>query len=110
MTFNFPEEGAYFLVLDYYENGGGESIEFFQTNSVGGARRLINVNSELVVYRDNIARIDADNVRVVDDDRILCSVNVVGAAPGMWSVIVTPECGEAAQCRLEDALEIVAAR
>jgi hypothetical protein len=110
MTFNFPEAGTYFLVLDYYENGGGESIEFFQTNSVGGARRLINVNSELVVYRDNIAWIDADNVRVVDDDRILCSVNVVGAAPGMWSVIVTPECGEAAQCRLEDALEIVAAR
>jgi hypothetical protein len=110
MTFNFPEAGTYFLVLDYYENAGGEALEFFQTNSAGGDRRLINVDSELIVYRDNVGRIDAYNVRVVSDDRILCSADVVGAAPGMWSVIVTPECGETAQCRLDDALEIVAAR
>ncbi len=110
MTFNFPAAGAYFLVLDYYENGGGESIEFFQTDSTGGSRRLINVDAELVVYRDDVARIEARSVMVVDESRIICSIDLFNAEPGMWSVIVTPECGEAAQCRLDDALQIVQAR
>ena len=71
---------------------------------------MINVDAELVVYRDSIARIEASSVMAVDDNRIICSVDVFGATPGMWSVIVTPECGEAAQCRLDDALQIVQAR
>ena len=45
-------------MIDFFENGGGEEIEFFQTNANGGDRRLINVDSELMVFRDNATLID----------------------------------------------------
>jgi len=74
MTFNFPAAGAYPLVLDYYENGGQENIEFFQTNATGGNRRLINVDAELTILRDDVAKISATNVVVVDAQTITCGV------------------------------------
>jgi len=107
MTFNFPAAGSYPLVLDFYENGGGEEIEFFQTNSTGGDRRLINVDAELVVFRDDVTRIDAMNAGVVDASTIACQFNLDGAEPGWWNVVVTPPCGEAASCHLDDALLII---
>jgi len=110
MSFNFPAAGNYFLVLDYYENGGGESIEFFQTNSTGGDRRLINVDAELIVFRDDITKIYPSNVMVINESTITCEVNLNGVEPGLWNVIVTPECGEVAQCHLNGALEVVPAR
>jgi hypothetical protein len=108
MSFNFPAAGTYYIVLDFYENSGGEEIEFFQTNSTGADRRLINVDAELVVFRDDVTRIDATNVLVVDESTITCQVDLAGAEPGTWNVIVTPECGEASRCTLDDALQIVA--
>ncbi len=108
MSFNFPAAGTYRLVLDFYENGGGEEIEFFQTNSTGADRRLINVNAELVVFRDDVKRIDATGVTIVDTNTITCQVDPAGAEPGAWNVIVTPECGETSQCKLDDAIEIIA--
>jgi hypothetical protein len=110
MSFNFPAAGNYFMVLDFYENGGGEEVEFFQTNSTGGDQRLINVNAELVVFRDNVKRIDATNVVVAGVNTITCRVNLGGAEPGKWNVIVTPQCGEASRCTLDDALQIVACK
>jgi hypothetical protein len=105
MMFSFPAAGSYYIVLDYFENSGGEEIELFQTNSTGGDRRLINVDAELVVFRD--IRIEATNVMVVDANTITCQVDVNGAGSGMWDVIVTPECVQAAEGKLEDALQIV---
>jgi len=107
MTFDFPAAGSYYMVLDFFENGGGEEIEFFQTNSTGGNQRLINVDAELVVFRDNVIKIDATNVVVADANTITCQVDVNGVEPGMWDVVVTPECGQAAEGELEDALQIV---
>jgi hypothetical protein len=107
MTFNFPAAGSYYMVLDFFENGGGEEIELFQTNSTGGDRRLINVDAELVVFRDNVIRIEATDVVVADESTITCETDLNGAEAGMWNVIVTPEC-EAAKGELDDALEIVA--
>jgi hypothetical protein len=110
MIYNFPAAGTYSLVLDYFENTGGEEIEFFQTDSSGGNRRLINVDSELTVYRDAVQRIAATNVTVVDENTITCRADVTGAAPGAWNVIVTPECGDAAKGTLEGGLQIVASQ
>jgi hypothetical protein len=106
MTFNFPAAGSYPLVLDFYENGGGEEIEFFQTNSTGGDPRLINLDAELVVFRDDVIRIEAINAGVIDAGTVACQFNLDGAEPGWWNVVVTPPCGEAATCRLDDALLI----
>jgi len=110
MTFDFPADGSYYLVLDYFENGGGEEIELFQTNSTGGDRRLINVDAELIVFRDDITRINATNVVVANQDTINCQVDLTGAEPDTWNVIVTPPCGDAARCTLDDALQIVLCR
>jgi hypothetical protein len=108
MTFDFPAPGSYYLVLDFFENGGGEEIEFFQTNSTGGDPRLINVDAELVVFRDDVTRIDATNVVAADANTIACQVDLEGVEPGTWQVIVTPPCGEAASCELVDAVQMVA--
>ena len=59
MTYNFPAAGSYPLVLDYFENSGGEEIEFFQTDATGGNQRLINVDSEVTVYRSAMELITA---------------------------------------------------
>jgi hypothetical protein len=106
MTFDFPAAGSYYLVLDYYENGGGEEIEFFQTNSAGGDRRLINIDSELVVFRDNDTIIYATDVAIVDEKTITCHVDIKGAEPGAWNVVVTPEYGDAAKGVLRGAVQI----
>ncbi|MBE0537256.1 MAG: lamin tail domain-containing protein, partial [Phycisphaerae bacterium] len=95
MTFNFPAAGTYFLQLDFFENGGGEEIEFFQTNSTGGNPQLINGGSELLVYRNNVMRINATNVVIESGSQMTCDVNVGGALPGLWKLVVTPECGQA---------------
>ena len=108
MTFDFPAAGTYYMVLDFYENSGGEEIEFFQTNSTGGDQRLINIDAELVVFRDDVKKINATGVIVANANTITCQVDLNGVEPGAWNVIVTPECGEASRCILEDALQIVA--
>ena len=108
MFFDFPAAGRYYLVLDYFENGGGEEIELFQTDSAGGNRRLINVDAELVVFRDDVKRVEATNVVVEDANTIACQVDLDGAETGMWNAIVTPEAGEAWSSGLDNALEIIA--
>lgn len=107
MTFNFPAAGTYPLVLDFYENGGQENIEFFQTNATGGNRRLINVDAELTVLRDDIAKITATNVVVVDTQTITCDIDLTGVAPGQWNLVVTPISAQGIRSELENALEIV---
>jgi len=106
MTFDFPAAGRYYLVLDYFENTGGEEIEFFQTDSVGGDRRLINIDSELVVFRDNDTKINASDVVVADEKTITCQADLEGAEPGVWNVVVTPEYGDSAKSVLRGAVEI----
>jgi hypothetical protein len=108
MVYNFPAAGTYPVVLDFFENGGGEEIEFFQTDSNGGDARLINVDSELVVYRSAIEKIVATDITVMDENTIACRADVTGATPGDWNVIVTPECGDAAKGTLVGGLKIVA--
>jgi hypothetical protein len=108
MFFDFPAAGRYYLVLDYFENGGGEGIELFQTNSTGENRRLINVDAELVVFRDDVKRVEATNVVVEDANTIACQVDLEGAETGMWNAIVTPEAGEAWSSSLDNAMEIIA--
>ena len=104
MIYDFPGPGTYYLVLDFYENGGGEAIEFFQTNATGGDRRLINVDSEMVVFRDAVVRIGATNVTVVNENTLTCQVNLNGAEPGLWNLVIKPECGESV---FNDAVEVV---
>jgi hypothetical protein len=106
MTFDFPAAGSYYLILDYFENVAGEEIEFFQTNSAGADRRLINVDSELVVFRDNDTRIDATDVVIVDENTITCQVDLTNAEPGAWNVVVTPEYGDTAKGVLPGAVQI----
>jgi hypothetical protein len=107
MTFDFPAAGSYYLILDYYENTGGEEIEFFQTDSVGANRRLINLDSELVVFRDNATTIEATDVVIVDENTITCRVDLAGAQPGTWNVVVTPPYGDTARADLPGGLLIV---
>jgi hypothetical protein len=107
MAFDFPAAGSYYLILDYYENNSGEEIEFFQTDSFGGDRRLINIDSELVVFRDNDTIIEATDIIIVDENTITCQVDLTGAEPGLWNVVVTPQYGETARCDFPDAVEIV---
>jgi hypothetical protein len=107
MTFNFPAVGSYYLILDYYENNGGEEIEFFQTDSNGADRRLINLGSELVVFRDNDTTIAATDVLIVDENTITCQVDLTGAKPGAWNIVVTPPYGDTARADLQEGLLIV---
>ena len=107
MTFDFPAAGSYYLILDYYENGGGEEIEFFQTDSNGADRRLINIDSELVVFRDDDTRIEATEVVIVDENTITCQIDVTDAEPGAWNVVVTPQYGETARSDLPGGLLII---
>jgi len=106
MTFDFPDEGGHYLVLDYFENDGPEEIELFQTNSAAGNRQLLNHGAELKVLRD-ITKIYATNVVVIDANTITCQVNLNAARPDIWNVILTPECEQASTCNLDDALQIV---
>jgi len=108
MAFDFPAAGSYYMILDYYENTGGEEIEFFQTDSNGADRRLINVDSELVVFRDNATTIEATDVVIVDENTITCRVDLTGAEPGAWNVVVTPPYGDTARADLPGGLLIIA--
>jgi hypothetical protein len=107
MTFDFSAAGSYYLILDYYENGGGEEIEFFQTDSAGADRRLFNIDSELVVFRDNDTIINATDVVIVDENTITCRVDLTGAELGAWNVVVTPPYGQAARGDLPAGLLII---
>jgi hypothetical protein len=107
MAFDFPAAGSYYLILDYYENNGGEEIEFFQTNSVGANRRLINIDSELIVFRDNDTIIEAADIVIVDENTITCRFDLAGAEPGLWNIVVTPQYGDTARCDFPGAIEIV---
>jgi hypothetical protein len=59
------------------------------------------------VFRDNATKIDATDIEVVDESTITCQVDLDGAEPGTWNVTVTPECGTAARCRLDTAVQII---
>ncbi len=106
MTFNFPAAGTYFLQLDFFENAGGEEVEFFQTNATGGDRRLLNVNAELTVFRDSAANIAISNIVVVNASTITFDADLTGAEPGMWDAVLTPECDVAGSV-LQNAVEVL---
>jgi len=112
MTFSFPAPGKYHIVLDYFENNGGEGIELFETDETGGNRRLINVDSDsdLIVYRDDTKRVEATDVVVTDANTITCRVDLIGAEAGSWNAIVTPEAGEAWSADLENAADLLECR
>ena len=95
------------MVIDFYENNGGESIEFFKTDAAGGDPRLINVDAELFVVRALAMQIEAHDVVAVDAQTITCKIDLTDANPGLWNVVVTPPAGFSAPCELEAALEIV---
>ncbi len=104
MTYDFPAAGAYYLVLDFFENGGGEEIEFFQTNVTGGNRKLINVDAEMVVLRDAVVRISATDVAVADENTMTFLADLEGAEPGLWNLVITQACGDTT---FHEAVEIV---
>ena len=107
MSVDFPAAGRYPIVIDFYENNGGESIEFFQTNAAGGNPRLINVDAELFVVRALAMQIEAHDVVATDAQTITCEIDLTDANPGLWNVVVTPPTGLSTPCELEDAVEIV---
>ncbi len=107
MSYSFPAAGRYPVVLDFFENGGGEAVELFQTNASGGNRRLINVDAEVAVMRGSITRLDAHDVVVHDEATITCKVDLSQAQVGRWSVVVIPPAGMAAESELSDALEVL---
>jgi hypothetical protein len=102
-TYNFPAAGTYFLQLDWYENAGGDIVQFFQ-ESVGGARNLINSGSEATVTVDDPIIVDGTNVQVVDGETITANFDLTGVEPGPWSVVMTPV--EGSVCRLEGGLTV----
>ena len=106
MTYNFPNEGSYPLTLDFYENSGGEAIEFFQTDSAGDEPKLINVDAELIVFRDD-ASYEATDVVIEDENTITCQVDLTDAEPGIWTVIITPDCGDITQTNPDNGLQVV---
>ncbi|MBE0534148.1 MAG: hypothetical protein IH624_00660, partial [Phycisphaerae bacterium] len=59
------------------------------------------------VYRNNVMRINATNVVIESGSQMTCDVNVGGALPGLWKLVVTPECGQAAAAVIDDAVKIV---
>jgi len=102
-TYNFPTAGSFPIQLDWYENGGGDIVQFFQ-ESTGGSRNLVNQGSEAAVTRDDPIIFTATDVVVVDDSTITAEIDLTGAPPGVWSVVVTPEQGSV--CRLTDGLTV----
>ena len=81
-----------------------------RTQSNSSDARLINVDAELVVFRDDATKIDATNIVVADENTITCQVDLNGADLGMWGVTVEPEYSDAARGQLNDALQIVPRR
>ncbi len=107
MTYDFPAPGLYYVELDVFENDGPEEFEFFQTDADGNDPRLINVDAELVVYRADVAKIEATDVVVLDPNTITCRVDMQNAELGPWSVAVTPECGDIARYTPEEGLMVI---
>ncbi len=107
MSYDFPESGLYHVVLDFFVNDSGAGVEFFQTDQHGHNPRIVNDGSELTVFRDNLAQIHATNVVVVDENTITCDVDVSGAKPAAWDVVLTPECGPLAGCKVTEGLTII---
>jgi len=107
MSFDFPEAGRYYLALDYFENNGGESIELFQTDATGGNRRLINVDSELVVFRDDVVKINATNIVVEDEHTLTCRIDLDRLRPGNANLLVTPALNDSGKAFVEDAFAIL---
>ncbi len=108
MSYDFPTAGIYYMVLDYFENTGSEEIEFFQTDSTGGDRHLINVDSEIVVFRSSSATINATDVTVLDENTVTCQADLNDAEPGTWGMVVTPECGDPARYVSDTGLQVIA--
>jgi hypothetical protein len=102
-TYNFPGAGSFPIQLDWYENGGGDIVQLFQ-ESTGGSRSLVNQGSEATVTLDDPIIITATDVTVVDEATITAEIDLTGAPPGLWSVIITPEQGSV--CRLPDGLTV----
>ena len=108
MSLNLPA-GSYYVVLDFFERDGGAEVEFFQADDAAGRNpRLINGGSQLAVFRDDTTAIRATGVVVRDAHTITCLADLAGAEPGLWDVIVTPECGPSAGARAPGILNLVA--
>ncbi len=104
MTFHFPEAGYYALTLDVLCNSSKKELEFFQTSANGGSRRLINLNSELEVFREEKTRMNTVNVRVINDNTLTCQLDTTDVQPGIWNVTITTACGG---ITLNNAVEVV---
>jgi hypothetical protein len=51
--------------------------------------------------------ITATNVVVVGTETVTCEIDLTGAAPGLWNLIVTPPAAQGLRSELENAIEIV---
>ena len=107
MAVDFPAPGRYPIVIDFFENSGSESIEFFQTDAAGENRRLINVDAELFVVRALTKQIEASDVVATDAQTITCKIDLTDAEPGLWDLVVTPPTGLSTECELKEAIEIL---
>jgi hypothetical protein len=101
--FNFPAAGSYPLVLEWYENAGGDLVELFQSDPSGG-QALLNSGSELGVTVDDSQSIHASSTVVEDAATIRSTFDLSGAAPGVWNLVITPE--EGSDCTLKAALTV----
>jgi hypothetical protein len=101
-TYNFPAAGSYPIQLDWYENGGGDIVQFFQEGAGGSA--LVNAGSEATVTLDDPIIVEGTNVQVLDEGTITADFDLTGAEPGPWSVVMTPE--EGSVCRLQAGLTV----
>ncbi len=108
MSLNFPQAGRYPVVIDFFENGGGEAIEFFQTDALGGDLRLINVDAELSVVRALTQEIEATEVLVETEQTMTCQIDLTDAEPGLWNVTITPPVGLTIGCEVKEFFEVVA--
>jgi CotH protein/lamin tail-like protein/Big-like domain-containing protein/PA14 domain-containing protein len=101
-NFNFPAAGSYPVVLDWYENGGGDIVELFQEDGTGD--HLVNGGSEVAVTIDDVKSIPAQTVVVESATSVLATFDLTGADPGVWNVVITPAQGS--DCGLQASVTV----
>ena len=102
-SYYFPAAGRYPMVLDYYENFGGDTVEFFQ--EVDGEPRLINEGSEIIATLDYERLVEASAVTTIDAGHISAQIDLTDVPEGLWDVVLIPSVGS--PCRLGEAVRVV---
>ena len=64
------------------------------------------MDSELQVYRDDVAKVVATNVVVINSTTLTYQVDLTGQPCAIWNIIIKADCDQANPAFLEDALQV----